>query len=68
MKKHQENHLQDNLKLYSQRRVKMKKILILIILAILLTGCFVTDSYKCLDYQGDKNCRRYYDGEEAVWE
>ena len=24
--------------------------------------------YKCVKYQGDKNCRRYYDGEEAVWE
>ena len=46
----------------------MKKKIILFILAILLTGCFVTDSYKCLDYQGDKKCIRFVDGEEYVWE
>ena len=68
MKKHRKNHLQDNLKLYSQRRIKMKKILILIILTILLTSCFVKDPYKCIDYQGDKKCVRFYDGQEAVWE
>ena len=68
MKKHRENHLQDNLKLYSQRRVKMKKILILFILAILLSSCFIREPYKCLDYQGDKKCIRFVDGEEYVWE
>ena len=68
MKKRRENHLQDNLKLYSQRRIKMKKILILFILSILLTSCFVKDPYKCIDYQGDKKCVRFYDGQEAVWE
>ena len=56
------------MKLYGQRRMKMKKILILFILAILLTSCFVSNSYKCLDYQGDKKCIRFYDGEEYVWE
>ena len=56
------------MKLYGQRRMKMKKILILFILIILLTGCFVTDSYKCLDYQGDKNCMRFVDGDEIIWE
>ncbi len=68
MKKRRENHLQDNLKLYSQRRIKMKKILILFILSILLTSCFVKDPYKCIDYQGDKKCIRFYDGQEYVWE
>ena len=68
MKKHRKNHLQDNLKLYNQRRIKMKKILILIILTILLTSCFVKDPYKCLDYQGDKKCMRFVDGDEIIWE
>ena len=68
MKKRRENHLQDNLKLYSQRRIKMKKILILFILSILLTSCFVKDPYKCIDYQGYKKCIRFYDGQEYVWE
>ena len=54
--------------LYSQRRIKMKKILILFILAILLTSCFVKDPYKCIDYQGNKKCVRFFDGQEAVWE
>ena len=68
MKKHRENHLQDNLKLYNQRRVKMKKILILFILAILLTSCVSSNSHKCIDYQGDKSCIRFYDGEEYILE
>jgi len=46
----------------------MKKILILFILAILLTSCFIREPYKCLDYQGDKKCIRFVDGEEYVWE
>ena len=46
----------------------MKKILILFILAILLTSCFVKDPYKCLDYQGDKKCMRFVDGDEIIWE
>ena len=65
MKKHQENHLQDNLK---QRRMKMKKILILFILAMLLISCVAVNPNKCLDYQGDKKCIRFYDGQEYVWE
>lgn len=65
MKKHQENHLQDNLK---QRRMKMKKIIILFILAMLLISCVAVNPNKCLDYQGDKKCIRFYDGEEYVWE
>ena len=56
------------MKLYGQRRIKMKKILILFILTILLVSCVAVNPYKCVKYQGDKNCRRYYDGEEAVWE
>ena len=56
------------MKLYGQRRMKMKKILILFILSILLTSCFVKDPYKCIDYQGDKKCIRFVDGEEYVWE
>ena len=56
------------MKLYGQRRMKMKKILILFILSILLTSCFVKDPYKCIDYQGDKKCIRFYDGQEYVWE
>ena len=46
----------------------MKKILILFILSILLTSCFVKDPYKCLDYQGDKKCMRFVDGDEIIWE
>ena len=46
----------------------MKKILILFILIILLTSCFIREPYKCIDYQGDKKCVRFYDGEEYVWE
>ncbi len=65
MKKHRENHLQDNLK---QRRMKMKKILILFILAMLLISCVAVNPNKCLDYQGDKKCIRFYDGQEYVWE
>jgi hypothetical protein len=65
MKKHQENHLQDNLK---QRRMKMKKIIILFILAMLLISCVAVNPNKCLDYQGDKKCIRFYDGQEYVWE
>ena len=68
MKKHRENHLQDNLKLYSQRRVKMKKILILFILSILLTSCVSSNSHKCIDYQGDKKCIRYLGYEEIIWD
>ena len=67
MKKRRENHLQDNLKLYSQRRMKMKKILILIILTILLTSCFGAEPIECIDYKGDKKCIRYLDGEEIIW-
>jgi len=68
MKKHRENHLQDNLKLYSQRRVKMKKILILFILAMLLVSCVAVNPNKCLDYQGDKRCTRYLGYDEVIWE
>ena len=56
------------MKLYGQRRMKMKKILILFILSILLTSCFGVDLNKCLDYQGDKSCIRFYDGEEYILE
>lgn len=68
MKKRRENHLQDNLKLYNQRRVKMKKILILFILTVLLISCVSSNSHKCIDYKGDKRCTRYLGYEEIIWE
>ena len=46
----------------------MKKILILFILTILLVSCVAVNPNKCLDYQGDKKCIRFYDGQEYVWE
>ena len=56
------------MKLYGQRRIKMKKILILFILATLLSSCFIREPYKCIDYQGDKRCTRYLGYEEIIWE
>ena len=56
------------MKLYGQRRMKMKKILILFILSILLTSCVSSNSHKCIDYQGDKRCTRYLGYEEIIWE
>ena len=56
------------MKLYGQRRMKMKKILILFILSILLTSCVSSNSHKCIDYQGDKKCIRYLGYEEIIWE
>ena len=65
MKKHRENHLQDNLK---QRRMKMKKKIILFILAMLLISCVAVNPNKCIVYQGDKRCTRYLGYEEIIWE
>ena len=56
------------MKLYGQRRMKMKKILILFILTILLTNCVSSNSHKCIDYKGDKRCTRYLGYEEIIWE
>ena len=56
------------MKLYGQRRMKMKKILILFILAMLLISCVAVNPNKCLDYQGDKKCMRFVDGDEIIWE
>ena len=56
------------MKLYGQRRMKMKKILILFILIILLTSCFIREPYKCTKYQGDKKCVKYLDYEEIIWD
>ena len=56
------------MKLYGQRRIKMKKILILFTLATLLTSCVSSNSHKCIDYQDDKKCIRYLGYEEIIWE
>ena len=46
----------------------MKKILLFTILALLVSSCFDKDPYKCINYTGDKECVRFYDGEEFVIE
>ena len=46
----------------------MKKIIILFILAMLLISCVAVNPNKCLDYQGDKKCMRFVDGDEIIWE